>query len=98
MNKRTTFAAVAGIVLAAGILSAAGKVEPAPDELKSHAVSAVDNPYETLPVIDAYYEGKTLRDFQTRASKLSNAWPRPCPIHATLVSGTVITSGVRTTP
>ena len=68
MNKTTTFATVAGIVLAVGILSAAGKVKPAPDELRSHAVSAVDDPYETLPVIDAYYEGKTLWFIHTDVS------------------------------
>ncbi len=32
MNKTTTFAAVAGIVLAAGILSAAGNAAPDPNE------------------------------------------------------------------
>ena len=68
MNKTTTFAAVAGIVLAAGILSAARRVEPAPEERTFQAVSAVDDPYETLPVIDAYYEGKTLWFIHTDVS------------------------------
>ncbi len=68
MNKTTKFAAVAGIVLALGILSAAGKVEPAPEEPAFHAVSAVPDPYETLPVIDAYYQGKTLWFIHTDVS------------------------------
>ncbi len=68
MNKTTTFAAVAGIVLAAGILSAAGKAAPDPNEPALQAAQSADDPYETLPVIDAYYEGKTLWFIHTDVS------------------------------
>ena len=68
MKKTTTFAAMAGIVIAAGVMKTAGKVAPAPEGLKFHAASAADDPYETLPVIDAYYEGEKLWFIHTDVS------------------------------
>ena len=68
MNKTTTFAAVAGIVLAAGILSAAGKAAPDPNEPALQATQSDDDPYEMLPIIDAYYEGEKLWFIHTDVS------------------------------
>ncbi len=50
MNKTTSFATVAGITIAA--LSGC---TPAPDNPEQRATAG--DPYETVPVIDAYYEG-----------------------------------------
>lgn len=68
MNKTTTFAAVAGIVLAAGILSAAGKAAPDPNEPALQAAQPADDPYEMFPIIDAYYEGEKLWFIHTDVS------------------------------
>ncbi len=55
MNKKTTFATVVGFVAAMGIMIPAGNVESAPEARELRVTPAQDDPYETLPIIDAYY-------------------------------------------
>ncbi len=68
MNKKTTFATVVGFVAAMGIMVPAGKVEPAPEAREFRVAPAQDDPYETLPIIDAYYEGEKLWFIHTDVS------------------------------
>ncbi len=55
MNKKTTLATVVGFVAAMGIMIPAGNVESAPEARELRVTPAQDDPYETLPIIDAYY-------------------------------------------
>ena len=68
MNKKTTFATVVGFVTAMGIMIPAGNVESAPEARELRVTPAQDDPYETLPIIDAYYEGEKLWFIHTDVS------------------------------
>ena len=68
MNRATTFTAVVGFVIAVGIMNFAGKVESAPKEWEFQVTLALEDPYKTLPVIDAYYAGEKLWFIHTDVS------------------------------
>ena len=65
MNKKTTVAAVVGFRQA---WSPAGNVESARDARELRVTTAQDDPYETLPIIDACYEGDKLWFIHTDVS------------------------------
>ncbi len=93
MSKKTTFATVVGFVAAMGIMIPAGNVESAPEARELRVTPAQDDPYETLPIIDAYYEGEKLWFIHTAPE-----WgigSRAGEIHQTDVNTGVNTPGVR---
>ncbi len=67
MKHTTTVAAAAGIIIAVGILNSAG-VATAPENPSRRMTPSVEDPYETMPIIDAYYEGEKMWFIHTDVS------------------------------